>query len=180
MENKLSLVIDCETTGVNPSLDRVCELAIVLTDWRSVYAVLTTFINPGFAFSNSVNGLSLRECGSAPSFRDLCNDGLALLLRSCDEFVGHNVAFDLRFLAVEFRHLGLSWPQRPVFDTMARMGRRSLSDACAAAKIDTRDITWHSALGDCVATFRLAQRLRADASLASSADEGGGIVPRFQ
>ena len=179
MAGKLSLVLDCETTGVNPALDRVCEIAVILTDWNSVYAVLSTFVNPGFAFSNSVNGLSLKECGSAPSFRDLCNGGFNLLLGLCDEFIGHNLAFDIRFLTVEFRHLNLVFPIRPVYDTY-KLCKRRLPEACAQYKIDTQDVQWHSALGDTVATFRLAQKMRA-LQLAEAEDEVAvGISPRFQ
>lgn len=177
-ESKLSLVIDCETTGVNPALDRVCELAIILTDWRTVYAALSTLINPGFSFSNQVNGLSDKECRAAPSFRDLCNLGLPLLLRACDTFVGHNLPFDIRFLSVELRHLGLAWPARPVFDTMARTGRCTLVDACARYRVDTTDIQWHSAMGDALATFRLAQFLR-DVD-EESEPQPSRIAPRFQ
>lgn len=156
---KLSLVIDTETTGVNPALDRIVEIAIILTDWQQVYAVLSTYVNPGFSFRNPVNGLSDRDVAHAPTFRTLCSDGFIYLLRAADDFVAHQAAFDLRFLSVELRHLGLSMPTRPVFDTFKRR-RFSLADACAREKIATEDISWHSALGDCVATFRLARKLR--------------------
>lgn len=156
----LSLVIDTETTGVNPALDRVCEIAVVLTDWKQVYAVLSTYVNPGFAFRNTVNGLSDAQVRDAPSFRSLLNDGFIYLLGSADEYIGHQADFDIRFLSVELRHFGLHFPRRSVYDTWKLCGRASLREACERYKINTDDITWHSALGDAVATFRLARKLK--------------------
>lgn len=155
---KLSLVLDVETTGVNPALDRIAEIAVILTDWHSVYAVLSTYINPGFSFENHY-GLTDKEVKHAPSLRELCTLGLPWLLRSCDEFVAHQANFDLRFLSVELHHVGLQMPLRPVFDTF-RLARYALAEACERYKINTSDVVWHTAIGDAVATFRLAQKLR--------------------
>lgn len=176
--SKLSLILDTETTGVNPALDRICEIAVILTDWSSVWAVLSTYVNPGFAFSNSINGLSQKDVQHAPSFRALCRDGLPWLLASCDEFVAHQAAFDLRFLQVELHHLGLRLPTRPIFDTF-RLRRFSLHDACLREKINVDDVSWHTALGDTVATFRLAQKLRRLAEDESGETEGFGLRPMY-
>lgn len=159
MQNRrLSLVIDTETTGVNPALDRICELAVVLTDWHVVHAVLHSYVNPGFVFENPKNGLTDKDVRDAPSFRELCGLGFYGLLSLPDEYIAHNIAFDLRFLTVELRHLGLDLPNRQVRDTF-KITKARLDESCRKFKVNTSDISWHSALGDCVATFRLAQKL---------------------
>ena len=171
----ISLILDLETTGINPTFDRICEIACIVTDWKSVYAVLSTFVNPGFAFHNETNGLSLKECGNAPSFRDLAVLGLTGFLSLADEYVGHNLAFDLRFLRREMAFFNLHVPLRPTYDTL-RMERGTLQEVCMRRKIDVSDVTWHTALGDCVAAFRLAQQLKRE-RIVDESDVATGFSP---
>src|SRR3990167_8815233 len=155
----ISVILDTETTGLDPHNDRIVELAILVTDGKVMMGVLSTLINPQIAFDNAVNGLSLQDVIEKPTFKELCNLGLPYLFSIADEFIGHVLDFDLRFLRAEFSYLGLQFPTRQSYDTF-RLTKKNLQESCSNANVDTKDITWHSALGDAVATWRLARRLR--------------------
>lgn len=155
----LSLILDCETSGVDPHHDRIVELAFILTDWKSIYCAVHSYVDPGIAFDNSHNGLNNQAILGAPSFLQLLPFTYTLLLYA-DEYVAHNWPFDQRFLRLELARAALALPSRPVFDTMRACGGRSLRDACASRSVRTDDLQLHRAMDDCMATLRLCQRLR--------------------
>jgi len=164
-----AIVIDTETTGLSPvSGERIVSLgAIELIEGRPSGAYMHLLFNPGrkshFA-ARKVHGLCDDMLSRQPQFSEHAA-GLADFLRD-DPLVGHNVAFDIRFLVAEFGHAGRSAPAgAPVctmgeFKARRRAGRASLDSACAAFGIDaSARAVHHGALIDADLASILYQRL---------------------
>lgn len=160
-------VVDVETTGLEPTTNRVIEIAVVELDTKG--AVLSEFSSlvdipgqgePGAAF---VHGISRRMLGGAPRFRHLLGEIADRLAGRI--VVGHYVAFDLAHLRLEFDRAGLHLPvldgatlcTRDLAGQLLPPGTRALGSCCASAGIDFLDP--HTALGDARATAALLHRL---------------------
>jgi DNA polymerase III epsilon subunit-like protein len=158
------LVIDVETTGLDPGRDRVVEIAAVavslggqIQGHRQALVKASPPIG-GFAY----HGLRHEDLDDAPAFPETF-DAVLRGWGTVVGVVGHNVSFDLAFLAAECRRVGLSTVALPAICTM-RLGEslcpslasRSLAHACAYHDIAHR--TRHRALPDALATAALLQR----------------------
>lgn len=153
-------VLDVETTGVLPRTDRVVEVAVVRMDGTGRrLGEFATLVNPERDVGDTyLHGISATDVVSAPRFRDVLGDVVALL--SGAVVVGHNVRFDLRFLDVEARRAHYAVPQVPFLCTLQlshRVGgplpHRRLAVCCEHAGIAHDGA--HDALNDAVATARL-------------------------
>jgi DNA polymerase III epsilon subunit-like protein len=125
------VVIDLETTGLNPREDRVVEIAMLSSD-----GMLDTLVRPEPARTfEGPHDLSLRAVKAAPAFCDIVDPVRRSLAGRL--IVGHNVAFDIAFLEAEFRRWGHPLGPLPFICTVAladMLGldheRRRLSYAC--------------------------------------------------
>lgn len=155
-------VIDCESTGLHPSEDRIVEIAVLRLDedWMGG-TWWETLVNPerdpGPTFAHQ---LVAEDLADAPVFADIAPE-LFEMLDGCI-LAAHNVNFDAAFLRYETWRLGLPFPNYPLLDT-ARVGTalgqiikgdaRSLTACCERAGIVVTDR--HSARGDAMATGEL-------------------------
>lgn len=175
-------VLDLETTGLYPSVDRVVEVGVVLLDERGeVEEEFCTLINPGRDVGpTSVHGIKAADVVAAPTFPDVAPYLDHLLAGRL--VVAHNALFDLRFLAREFaraeRPIGFS----PTLCTMrlAPMvfgaGTRSLQALCEFMSIPFDHP--HAALGDARVTAELLVRMLA--MLEGRPLAGAGMSLRFE
>ena len=116
-------VLDLETTGFNASRhDRVIEVAIVQLDetltptWE-----YCSLVNPDRDLGPThVHGLAGRDVREAPPFVEVADDIVHWLAGRV--IVGHNVAFDLRFLRAEFDLLGCSSTSRTSAERASAFG----------------------------------------------------------
>lgn len=96
--------IDLETTGVNPGIDRIIEIAIVkiLTDGTKI--VKRKLLNPGVPIpktSSDIHGITDEMVKDAPTFKQVAQE-LKQMLDGCD-FAGYNSnRFDIPLLMEEF------------------------------------------------------------------------------
>ncbi len=114
MKQQTFVAIDLETTGKYPLGAEICEIAMIKFRGEEVLGRYETLIRPEKGMSpvaESIHGLSLDVLKTAPSMKDVINevvdfiDGAPLL--------GHNLSFDLAFLAYEFDQcLGARWFER--------------------------------------------------------------------
>lgn len=157
------LVIDTETTGLDPRTDRVVEIAAVAVDPRAgtVTAALAALVNPGRAIpatASAVHHLTDEDVAAAePLARAL--DRLSPWLDSRTILVAHNAEFDRRFLPDMpnpwlctmrlARHL---WPDAPAYGNQVLRYWRSL-------RIETGPA--HRALADATVTGHLLLELGA-------------------
>jgi len=181
-------VIDLETTGLLPSVDRVVEVGVVLMDDAgSVEDEFCTLVDPGRDIGpTSVHGIRASDVIGAPSFADLAPHLAGLL--SGRVVVAHNALFDLRFLGREFGRAGETpIGLTPALCTMRLAGHydrsmRSLASLCEAFSISNDHA--HAALDDARATALALVRLRevlGDTALLAAAltvqfDPDGGYV----
>ncbi|QFQ02123.1 DNA polymerase III PolC-type [Corynebacterium urogenitale] len=117
-----ALVIDVETTGLDPSEDRIIEIGAAHVIEGTVRSVFHELINPHrpiSPFIEEITGLENRRIASARDSHEVLPEFLSYIqsasqvdnTTSCRRaccFVGHNVAFDLSFLGAELERIQTS------------------------------------------------------------------------
>lgn len=155
-------VIDTETTGLSPRLrHRVAEVAVVLIDNHGVVQdEWCSLVNPDRDLGpQHIHGISAADVRRAPQFADIAGQLVGMLRGRM--LVGHNVSFDVMFLAAEFNRLGATFPvardgglcTMRLAATYLPGSGRSLQECCTAAGV--RLSGWHSALSDARASAGL-------------------------
>jgi DNA polymerase-3 subunit epsilon len=153
-------VVDVETTGLYPSVDRVIEIAVVRVDSSGrLLDEWATLLDPGRDVGpTSIHGITARDVRGAPRFADIAPE---LRWRLGGEVLtAHNARFDRTFLAAEFERAGLPMDDcSSAFCTMWGCSRyrltssRALAGCCAELGLCHDEP--HTALGDARATARL-------------------------
>src|SRR5262245_8244941 len=119
------LIIDTETTGLYPAQDhRVIEFAAIeIVDRRATGRVKHYHLDPereiDFGATN-VHGRTWEDLKGKPKFRDIAADLIDFLQGA--QWVIHNAPFDVAFLDLEFKRLGLPSCEKvhgSVIDTLA-------------------------------------------------------------
>ena len=159
------VILDTETTGLNPSRDEVIEVAAVRMENGNEVGRFHRYTCPSrpVGISQGIHGLSdefLAREGSDP----------AQVFHELREFIGstpiagHNVEFDRKILLSHARRVGVTLMLHVAFDTMdvARRFYRStsyrLEDLAPELGIPVPES--HRAMGDVVTTAALADVLR--------------------
>lgn len=169
-----AVVLDLETTGLDPERDRVVSIAMI----RSRFADLKR--NPGRVEAKTmdavvhpqrcippeasrVNGITDEDVADKAPFAEI-----ARLLR---DFIGecpiiaHNVSFDRKFLNAEFRRAGVKTLARNrSFCTMRKFQKlnpkrkKNLDDVAASLGVKGRTGPRHGAIEDARITWEIAAR----------------------
>ncbi len=164
------VVVDVETTGLIPARDRIVEIAVELVDRDgSRVGGFETLVNPERDMGPThIHGITADMVQDAPRFRDFAGSLLSWL-RAGSIWVGHNAAFDIRFLQQELWREGLEIERAPVLCTLAlarmlypELGSHRLQCVCDHLGVPCYGA--HSAGGDAVATAGLLARLLDDAA----------------
>lgn len=121
-------VLDFETTGFNPSEDRIISIAVTALDQNlnieeQWYTLVKVDRDPGPTY---VHGITTEMLEDAPTFMEI-KDKLERILKD-RILVAHNAAFDSAFLKAEADRLGWSPGHKAVLCTM-KLARRVQSDA---------------------------------------------------
>lgn len=93
-------VLDLETTGLNPSNDLIIEFAAVKVRNGEVVDTFQSLCDPGFPIPpaiEAITGITTEMVRFAPNPRSVLPDFLDFV--GNDFIVGHNVLFDVRFIA---------------------------------------------------------------------------------
>ncbi len=159
--------VDVETTGTDPSRDRITEVGVVTVD-RDDDAMRVTewssLVNPGVPIPSEISwltGISNRMVHSAPTFSEVAEHLYDALEDAV--FVAHNARFDFAFLKSEFARAGIAWTTRML--CTVRLSRRLFPDRgthsldAIAARFGLDDSERHRALGDARLLWRFMQRL---------------------
>lgn len=113
------LIFDTETTGPDPSVDRIVELGFMhIKPAEGIVKEWQTYVNPGMpipheaSHGNGANysghGITDEMVADAPSFKDLAPH----LLKGFHDvdYGGYNIrSFDLPLMAAEFARCGQNW-----------------------------------------------------------------------
>jgi len=154
-------VIDFETTGLTPGVDRVVEISVVRVDpGEEPRLVLDTLVNPMRRMSaTEIHGITDADVANAPRFTDLVGD-LIEVLHGC-VLAAYNVYFDIKFLNFELENAGVSYAP-PHFclmylKPMLGLGNRcKLEEACREQGIELTG--GHIAAHDALASGKLYRR----------------------
>ncbi|WP_086444652.1 helicase C-terminal domain-containing protein [Candidatus Enterococcus lemimoniae] len=112
-------VVDLETTGTDPKVDRIIQFGCVLIQEGKIISRFATDINPNQAISKQIQqltGISNSRVQKAPYFEDVALTIYNLLADTV--FVAHNIFFDYSFLAQELTRCGTPKLQIPGIDTV--------------------------------------------------------------
>ncbi len=110
MLNQTFSIIDVETTGGSPFLDRIIEIGLLRVEKGEVVKTYQTLLNPGVAlpeFITELTGITDADLLGAPTFDDIKEELFELLEDSI--LVAHNASFDYGFIGQEFRRSGWSF-----------------------------------------------------------------------
>ena len=164
MELKLKRPIvffDLETTGVDPSRDRIVEISMIKISPDGEEVVKTRRLNPEMPIppeATAVHGIKDEDVQDCPTFARIARS-LAEFLEGCD-FGGFNSnRFDLPVLVEEFLRVGIDvdFKQRRFIDVQNIFHKKEQRTLVAAYKFYCdRDLTEaHSAEADTRATYEV-------------------------
>ena len=129
-------VLDLETTGTDPKLDRIIEISVLRVRPDGGHDHRTGRVNPGVPIppeATAIHGIGDDDVADSPTFRAIA-PGLVRFLDGCD-LAGFNILnFDLRLLVAEFNRVGLVFPVsgRRVIDACRIFHQREPRDLTAA------------------------------------------------
>ena len=162
------VVVDLETTGLQPAKDRILEIGAVKVEKGVVKDTFSTFINPRMAIPAYIQALTgitqdmVKDAGTAEQafyeFLDFCGDAVLM---------GHNLMFDYSFLKHQAANLKIPF-ERKGLDTLKiargilpELESRSLTSLCEYFQINREHA--HRAFHDALATHEVYEQLKAKA-----------------
>ena len=160
------VVIDLETTGLNPKSDRIIEIAAVKVLDDNVTEQYQTLINPGFeisGFITSLTGITNDMLADAPPIEKVFNNFIEFVGGSV--VVAHNANFDINFIYDNYMRLSKKEFKNNFIDTM-RISRRLYSYAPSHRLVDLAERfkieykTKHRAIEDCIVTHKCYQYMK--------------------
>jgi len=98
--NQTYVSLDLETTGLNPDTDEIIEIGAIKFQGEEVIDTFHSLVNPQRPLPYRIQllcGITQADVATAPAFPELAS-GLIAFLEN-DPIVGHNISFDLSFLA---------------------------------------------------------------------------------
>ena len=116
-------IVDVETTGSDPSADRVTEIAVLLAEGGALTSRWTTLVNPATPIPGAIQaltGISQDMVNRAPRFAEIAEELAERLAGRV--FVAHNARFDYGFLRREFERAGVKYTARTL--CTVRLSRR--------------------------------------------------------
>ena len=150
------IVLDTETTGLDPATDRIVEIGCVeLVNHVPTGRHFHVYLNPGREMGEDafrVHGLSDEFLAAQPRFADKAQEFLDFI--GASPLIAHNAEFDIGFLNAELERANFPRLTNEVIDTvMIARGvhpgaRVSLDALCKHYGIDSSRRTLHGALLD--------------------------------
>ncbi|MCM8832675.1 MAG: exonuclease domain-containing protein [Candidatus Omnitrophica bacterium] len=110
--------IDVETTGLDPEINRICEISILKIKNNNLDEIFTTFINPETKIPINISNLTgIRDIDleNAPKFKEVAEKIYNLINQKI--LLCHNANFDISFLKKEFERSGYKLPEIKIIDT---------------------------------------------------------------
>lgn len=153
------VVLDLETTGLDPEWDCIIEIGMVRVRHGEVAAEYSTLVNPGMPiddFIAELTGITNDMLAAAPALPEVLPAARDFL--GDDIILGYNINFDINFIYDNCEYQGLKPVSNGYIDTM-RISRRvlpdlkhhGLRDIVNALGVDHAQA--HRAIGDCHATI---------------------------
>ncbi|MDO5029669.1 MAG: DEDD exonuclease domain-containing protein [Corynebacterium sp.] len=127
--NTTFVVVDLETTGLNPQGDHIIEIGAVKTRAGEIVETFSTFIDPGMEIPSHITkltGITTADVENAPQLGTAMNRFLEFARGTV--WVAHNAKFDMGFLRQACIDLRLEWPSPTTVDTLT-LARRTINRA---------------------------------------------------
>lgn len=160
------VVLDIETTGLNPSVNEIIELSALKIINNRVVKKFSTLVKPKGKISSYITqltGISMSMTDNAPdiktaikNFYDFCSDSIV---------VGHNVKFDIGFISANlYKHHNIHFTNDYV-DTLGlarkylpMLPNKKLGTIAGFFKLNTEGM--HRGLKDCAVTYMCFQKMK--------------------
>jgi DNA polymerase-3 subunit epsilon len=154
---------DLETTGTDPSRDKIVEIALVRLEPSGSRVAITRRINPERPIppeATAVHGIGDADVAGLPAFREVARDLLDVLEDA--DLAGFNVRrFDVPLLEREFRDAGLDLAlrSRRIVDVMTIFHKKEPRDLTAAVRffLDRDHAGAHGAEADVQAAIEVLE-----------------------
>ena len=169
------VVLDLETTGLSPASDEIIDIAAIRYISGSKVSEFHTLVKPSIPIPQEITditGITDDMVADAPDI-DEALDGFSMFLNPDDLVVGHNVGFDVRFLAAAYSRIGEEFAPE-VFDTCGvsrilypELPKHRLIDLMKVFGI--RESQSHTALDDCEMCNACLQHMKESVQPVSSA-----------
>ena len=155
------IIIDTETTGLDPKRDAIIEIAALKVVNGTIIDTYSSLINPEHPvnfFVTELTGITNKELSEAP----LASEVLPSFYDFIEDFilVGHNVNFDINFLYDHILSLMGKYVSNDYVDTLY-ISRRYYKNVpnhkleTLSKFLEIEQNTFHRALSDCMTTFSL-------------------------
>lgn len=160
------IVLDIETTGLDPKKDKIIEIAAIKVVEGAIVDRFETLINPGRFLEDRIQeltGIQNEDLKKAPFIDEILGDFLAFADLDC--IMGHSVLFDFSFLKRAALNQKMKFEKQGI-DTLAlsRVYLRALESRSLPVVANYYSIPHkpHRAMEDVLATFALYQCLCRD------------------
>ena len=158
------VALDLETTGLNPSTDRIIEIGAAKVINGIVVSTYSTLVNPQIPISfrvNQLTGIDSQMLENQPLIQDVIAD----FVKYTEDMpiLGHNVIFDFSFLKKAAVNNKLTFEKEGI-DTL-KMARRMLPHLehkgleylCSYFSIDPQNS--HRAMDDAISAMKIYEKL---------------------
>jgi len=101
--NKPLVILDLETTGINPTKDRIVQIAILKILPDGTRKTLNEIVNPGIEIPEkaaAIHGITNEMVKDKPSFKDIAHK-VVNFIKDCDIAGYNSTKFDIPMLAEE-------------------------------------------------------------------------------
>lgn len=167
LDDLAMLVVDTETTGLDVERARVVAVGAVRLHGARLYrgATLDRLVAPEVPIppgSTAIHGITPDMVVDAPAFPDVFAELRAMMQGTV--LLGHNIGFDVAVLQRECARFGLDWAPPASLDILLLAGalwpeRADLRLESLAAALGVDVHGRHTALGDCLVTAQIFQRM---------------------
>lgn len=163
------IVIDIETTGLDPRFDEIIELSAIKVRGGEAVEQFSTLVKPHYLvpeFITELTGITNDDLQDAPTLDEVLEQYIGFL--GTEIIVGHNVNFDINFLYDKYLQLTAKEFTNDFVDTL-RLARFLLRDMSHHRLLDLieyygiGDTVEHRGLSDSAATLDVLMRLRGTA-----------------
>jgi DNA polymerase-3 subunit epsilon len=160
------VVVDLETTGLDPNYDHIIEVAAVRVEGGVVVDRFQSLVNPKFQiddFITELTGITNDMLSTAPLLPDIFPQFIQFIGNSV--VVAHNANFDANFIYDDCVHILKSGFQNDFIDTM-RVSRRLFKEysshtlTALVERFGIGNSVEHRALSDAMATYECYEYMK--------------------
>ena len=150
------VVIDVETTGLEPSIDKIIEISAIKYIENREVAVFNELVNPNIEldpYITTLTGIDTKDLINKPSIDTI----IPKFIEFIENFtlVAHNASFDIKMIVAESYRSGIQFPNNKIQDTLKLSKRMFSKTDIPNYKLETLKnylgLTYksHRALDDC-------------------------------